>query len=157
MVIAQVSKTIHCTVKETAVGQQIKRRRGWGCTLLLCLPSAHLESSGQSVSLGVGIAQQLECRTHVWKVTGLNPCRSSRRIFCADSYFGICSTPMLPQQHVKDPGHSAKSAGGRLQLNMHTPYVCRFAWSDMVHRSMVDTELALRWQQFHMASFMPVL
>ena len=27
---------------------------------------------------------------------------------------------MLPQQHVKDPGRSAKSAGGRLQLNMHT-------------------------------------
>ena len=42
-------------------------------------------------------------------------------IFCADSYFGIRSTP------VKDPGHSAKSAGGRLQLNTHTPYVCGFA------------------------------
>ena len=34
--------------------------------------------------------------------------------FCADSYFGIRSTPVLPQKHVKDPGHSAKSAGGRL-------------------------------------------
>ena len=39
--------------------------------------------------------------------------------FCADSYFGIRSTPVLP-------GHSAKSAGGRLQLNTHTPYVCGF-------------------------------
>ena len=47
--------------------------------------------------------------------------------FCADSYFSICSTPMLPQQHVKDPGHSAKSADGRLQLNMHAPYICGFA------------------------------
>ena len=28
---------------------------------------------------------------------------------------------MLPQWHVKDPGHSAKSAGGRLHLNTHTP------------------------------------
>ena len=46
--------------------------------------------------------------------------------FCADSYFGIRSTPVLPQQHVKNPGHSAKSAGGRLQLNTHTPYVCGF-------------------------------
>ena len=27
---------------------------------------------------------------------------------------------MLPQWHVKDPGHSAKSAGGRLHVNMHT-------------------------------------
>ena len=47
--------------------------------------------------------------------------------FCADSYFGVRSTPVLPQLHVKDPGHSAKSAGGRLQLNTHTPYVCGFA------------------------------
>ena len=27
--------------------------------------------------------------------------------FCADSYFGIRSTSVLPQKHVKDPGHSA--------------------------------------------------
>ena len=50
--------------------------------------------------------------------------------------------PLLPQQHVKDPDHSAKSAGGRLQLNTHTPYVCGFAWSDMVHGCMVYTECA---------------
>ena len=31
-----------------------------------------------------------------------------------DSYFGIRSTPVLPQYHVKDPGHSAKGADGRL-------------------------------------------
>ena len=37
------------------------------------------------------------------------------------SYLGVCSTPVLLQWHVKDPGHSAKSAGGRLHLNMHTP------------------------------------
>ena len=47
--------------------------------------------------------------------------------FCADSYFGIRSTHVLPQWHVKEHGYSAKSAGGRLQLNMHTPYVCGFA------------------------------
>ena len=36
---------------------------------------------------------------------------------------------------VTDLGHSAKSAGGRLQLNTHAPYVCGFAWSDtnLVH------------------------
>ena len=38
-------------------------------------------------------------------------------IFCADSCFVIRSTPVLPLLHVKDPGHSAKGAGGRLQLN----------------------------------------
>ena len=46
---------------------------------------------------------------------------------CADSDFGIRSTPVLPQKHVKDPGHSARSARGRLQLNTHTPCVCGFA------------------------------
>ena len=37
------------------------------------------------------------------------------------------STPVLPQKHVKDPGHSAKRAGGRLQLKTHALYVCGFA------------------------------
>ena len=36
---------------------------------------------------------------------------------CADSY---SSSVLPPQWHVKDPSHSAKSAGGRLQLNTHT-------------------------------------
>ena len=44
---------------------------------------------------------------------------------CADPYFSIRFTHVLPQKHVKYLGHSAKSAGGRLQLNMHEPYVCR--------------------------------
>ena len=45
----------------------------------------------------------------------------------AESHSGTCSTPLLPQQQVKNPGHSAKSAGGRLQLNMHAPYICGLA------------------------------
>ena len=40
---------------------------------------------------------------------------------CASSLFRVRSTPVLPQWHVKDPGHSANSAGGRLHLNTHTP------------------------------------
>ena len=44
--------------------------------------------------------------------------------FYADSYFGIRSTPVLLQEQVKDPGHNTRSAGGRLQLNTHAPYVC---------------------------------
>ena len=28
---------------------------------------------------------------------------------------------MLPQWHVQNPGYSAKSAGGKLHLNLHTP------------------------------------
>ena len=36
---------------------------------------------------------------------------------CADSYL----VAMLLQWHVKYPGHSAKSSGGRLHLNRHSP------------------------------------
>ena len=35
-------------------------------------------------------------------------------------FFSSHSTPVLAQWHVKDPGYSAKSAGGRLHLNTHT-------------------------------------
>ena len=63
--------------------------------------------------------------------------------FCADSYFGIRSTPVLPQCHVKGPGHSAKRACGKVQLNTHAPYVCGlFASSVTVHGCMVYTERA---------------
>ena len=75
--------------------------------------------------------------------------------FWADSYFGIHFTPMLPRWLIKDPSHSAKSAGGRLQLNMHAPYVCGFAWSDMV--LVWCTQNAPRWQPFHVAPAMPAL
>ena len=44
---------------------------------------------------------------------------------CADSYSVSVPTPVLPPWRVKDPGHSAKSAGGRLDLNMHTPWTQR--------------------------------
>ena len=59
------------------------------------------------------------------KVVSLNPGRSSRRIFFSRVNF-VCLllftvhyTPLLPQW-LKNPGHSAKSAGGRLNLNMQT-------------------------------------
>ena len=38
---------------------------------------------------------------------------------------------MLTQWHVKDPGHSAKSAGGRLHLNTHcTLDPTKSEWAD---------------------------
>jgi len=45
----------------------------------------------------------------------------------------------------------------RLQLNTRPPYVCGFAWSDMVHGCMVYTELASRRQQFPVAPDMSAL
>ena len=60
------------------------------------------------------------------KVSGTSPGRSGRELsspgstLCADSYLGIRSTPVLPQQYVKDPCRSSKYTGGRSQLN--APY-----------------------------------
>ena len=81
---------------------------------------------------GAGIAQWLETqvieRSRVRVHAGAaGEFSSPGSTFCADSYFGIRSAPVLPQLHVKDPGHSAKNAGVRLQLNTHTAYVCDFA------------------------------
>ena len=44
---------------------------------------------------------------------------------CADSYSLSVPPFMLPQGHVKGPGHSAKRAGGRLHLNTPTPLTQR--------------------------------
>ena len=79
--------------------------------------------SSHHILHGVRIAQLVEHRTHGQKVAGVILSRSSRRIFFSRVNFlrwlllGVCSIPMSPQWHVKDPNHSAKSAGGRLQLN----------------------------------------
>ena len=58
---------------------------------------------------------------------GLNDGRIffSRVNFVCWLLFGVRSTVVLPQWHVKDPGHSAKSASGRLLLNTHTPLTQR--------------------------------
>ena len=37
---------------------------------------------------------------------------------------------MLPQWHIKDPGHSSKSAGVRLHLNTHKP-LTQQSWSGL--------------------------
>ena len=47
---------------------------------------------------------------------------------CANSYFGIRSNPVLPQQR----------AGGRLRLNTHAPYVCGACFYG-VHITCADT------------------
>ena len=72
-----------------------------------------------------------EHRTRDRKVASSNPGRSGGRIFFSRVdfvcwlLFDVNSIPLLPQWHVKDPGHSAKSAGGRLHLTTHTPLTHR--------------------------------
>ena len=78
-----------------------------------------------------GIACWLERRTRDRKVASSNPGRSGERIFFSRVnfvcwlLFGVCSSPLLLLWHIKYPGYSAKSAGGRLHLNMHTPLTKR--------------------------------
>ena len=44
---------------------------------------------------------------------------------CADAFSVSVPPSVLPQWHGKDPGHSARSAGGRLHLNTHTSWTQR--------------------------------
>ena len=83
--------------------------------------------------LGAGVAQWLGCWTRDPKVTGSSPGRSGGKKILLQGQLSVgtlISVSIPPQQNVKDPGHSAKSAGGRLQENTHAPCVCDFAWSD---------------------------
>ena len=77
------------------------------------------------LSRGVEIACWLELWTHDWKVANSNPSRNGGRIFFSRVkcvcwlLFSVRSTLVLPQWHVKDHGHFAKSTDGRLHLITH--------------------------------------
>ena len=91
----------------------------------------HSQKPTHKAHKGAGIACWLKRRTRELKVASSNPDRSGGRIFFARvnfvclHLFAVRSIPVLPQWHVKDPGHCAKSAGGRLHLNTHTPLTQR--------------------------------
>ena len=84
---------------------------------------------------GARIAQWLERRTRDQKVLGLSPGRSGGRFFFSGVNF-LCwllfrypfHSGIAAVARKRNPGHFAKSAGGRLQLNTHTHtrwvYVC---------------------------------
>ena len=83
----------------------------------------------------------VERRTHDRKVASSIPGRNSGRIFFFFFswvnflywlLFDVRSAPLLPQWQVKDPGHFAKSAGGRLYLNTHIPLTIgtKSEWAD---------------------------
>ena len=86
---------------------------------LVSRPEISLHSTGAAIAQWKTDRPVIECRV-------LQSMQEQREnflpglILCADSYSDICSATALPQQHVKDPGHSAKSVGGRLQLNTHS-------------------------------------
>ena len=91
-----------------------------------------------------GIAQWLERRTRDQKVAGSNPCWSGGIIFFSRVIF-LCWLLFRYPFHTRVTAVARKRSRSfcqkcRLQLNTHTHYVCGFAWSDMVHGSMVYTE-----------------
>ena len=96
------------------------------------------ETTEQLKQLGAGIAQWLERRTRDSRSRVRIPAAAAGEFFspgstfCADSYSGIRSTPVLPQQHVKDPGHSARTCAETAAVSCSTS-----------HASAVST--ALRW------------
>ena len=99
-------------------------------TFPVCFTSwVHRSHSHQlvvSIPRGAGIVCWQERRTRNRTVASLIPGRSGGRIFFSRVdfvcwlLFGVCSTPVSSQWHVKDSGHSAKRSGGSLQLNTRT-------------------------------------
>ena len=131
-----------------------------GCLCALCKqPATPPFRSGLGQA---GIVQWLECWTRDWKVAGLNPCRSDGRIFFSRVDF-LCWLLFRYPFHPRYRSRTWKipvilpKCRWQVTANTHTPYVCSFALSDMVHGCMVYTELALRRLQFHGAPAMPAL
>ena len=85
-----------------------------------------------------------------WNVAGSISGRNSRIIFSSRVaflcwlFFGVHSTPMLTQWHIKDPRHSAKSAGGGLHLTPIHPWSneVRVGWQVGTYRGH---ELTCTW------------
>ena len=89
-----------------------------------------------------GMAQQQSVRlvirrSWVWVQAWVaGKCSSPPSNFCANSYFGICSTPGYCVAYKISRSFCLES-GGMLQLNPHAPYVCGFKESDTVNWCMV--------------------
>ena len=92
--------------------------------MLVCaLPSHNLCGSRDSLFI--------ERRTRDRKVVSSNPGRNGGKSFLLQISLSVLTLilcpfhPVLPQWHVKDPGHSGKSSGGSLHLTPHIPLTQR--------------------------------
>ena len=79
----------------------------------------------------------VERRTRDRKVESSSSGRSAGRVFFYRVKFSVLTPircpfhPVLPQWHVKDPDHSARSTGDRLHLNTHTTFTnTKSEWAD---------------------------
>ena len=88
---------------------------------------ARSQETGQLVGQSAGLVIE---RLRVRIPAGAAGEFSSPELTLHTDLFDVRSTPVLLRWHVKDPGHSAKSAGGRLHLYTHTPLVQKSEWAD---------------------------
>ena len=101
----------------------------YSCVLVHCFK--HPPSLWYDLRVWQGIKTQLSAYhpTCIWSVSPDSWSKScefqSRQERRENDLLGVRSTLVLPQWHVKDPDHSAKSTGGRLHLNTHTPLTHR--------------------------------
>ena len=115
----------------------------------------------QGSDLGAGIAQWLERQTRDWKVTGLNPCWSDRRIFFSGVDF-LCWLLFWYPFHPCVTTVARKRSRSfcqkcRWQVTAKHAHTLRMWLCMKWHGCMVYTELVPRWQQFHVAPAMPAL
>ena len=118
-----------------------------GKTPMLCSSVCNVRYSLRPTRWKLARLPWSERRTCDRKFASSNQGRSGGGIFFSRANF-VCwllfvvrSTPVLPQCHVKDSGHSTKSEGGGLHLNMHTPLTqrSRSGLIMLLHRHSVGT------------------
>ena len=128
------------------------------------LPSLIKKVDIESWIWGAGIAQWLERQTRDRKVLGLSPSRSGGRIsspgsaFCADSYFGIHSTPHVTTVACKRSRSCCQKC--RWQVPAKHAYTLHMllcmkwhgAWLNGVQRTCADSSSSI-----HVAAAMPAL
>ena len=121
----------HCFIQVRQPKLPVTEKVGKGHMIIYSLLTLDFNFGDRAFSYtacrGNRIAQLVEHWSSNWKVASSNRGRSSGEFFfsrvdCLCWFlFGVCSTPMLLQWHIEDPDQFAKSASGRLHLNMHTP------------------------------------
>ena len=131
-VFCEVDVVQQCTVVQAGMvqdGLKVKKSKPLLLLLLVFFPAEHAGTDLSTIyTWGKNNDNnKKECPNCKFMDTCdlLNLVSTLESTLCAELLFGVRSTPVLLQWHVKDPGHSAKSAGGRLHLNTHTPMTQR--------------------------------
>ena len=122
--------------------------------LLFCLYyEQHLDDMQTNFFSGSTDSSECQIQSRV-----LAPARTTREFCSPESTSVLTLTLASVQPCVMVVAHKislspCQKCSGRLQLNMHAPCVCSFAWSDAIWCMVVwCAQNVLKWQQFHMAT-----